>query len=115
MNNDYSNILQLTTPCDALDQLQSLIRTARQRHRWTIKDLSSRAGVPESTISRIERTGLASTTALFKVLHALDELTTLVDCLKEQQRRNSLPTSLADLPEHRKVIQRVRHPRNDSP
>lgn len=31
---------------------------ARHHRRWTIKELSTRSGVPESTISRLERVGL---------------------------------------------------------
>lgn len=109
---DYDNILQLTTVPDALKLLCASVRLARQRLKMTQEELSARAGVPMSTISRLERTGLGSTDMLFKVLFALDELTSVADFLKERKRLNELPTSLSELPREVRVIRRVRHRKN---
>ena len=106
---DYNNILQITTAEDALLELRLLIREVRHRCRWTLKDLSARSGVPESTISRLERTGLASSDVIFKILFTMNELNRLVDTIKEARRINSLPTSLDDLPESPREIKRIRH------
>lgn len=111
--NAYSNILQITTAIDALSELKSLVREARHHRRWTLKDLATRSGIPESTISRLERTGLASTDVVFKLLFAMNELDLLVDSIKESRRINSLPTSLDDLPDQPREIKRIRHSKED--
>ena len=48
-----------------------------------------------TTISRLERTGLASTDTLFKVLFALNRLEAFEDMLKEQLRIVKFPKMLA--------------------
>ena len=106
---DKDNILQLTTAKDSLGTLARLVRTARQRRNWTLSELSERAGVPSSTISRLERTGLASTAALFDILFAMDELSVVQDCLSGRLRQNELPRSLADVPNEPHRVLRVRH------
>lgn len=93
--------------------LARLVRAARQRREWTLAELSERAGVPASTISRLERTGLASTEALFDILFAMDELAVVQTCLAERLRQNELPRSLADIPDEPRRVLRVRHEKGD--
>ena len=108
--NDWNNILPLTTVEDVLASLSKLVRLARQREEWTQSDLARRSGVPMTTISRLERTGLASTDTLLKVLFALNRLDAFEDMLKEQLRLVRFPKTLeGDLEPVPKVVQRVRH------
>lgn len=108
---DYNNILQLTTVPDVLACLCTWVRRARQRRKMTQEELSMRAGVPMSTISRLERTGLGSTDTLFKVLFALDELTAVDDFLKGRRQMSELPTTLSGPVRDVRTIRRVRHKR----
>jgi len=63
-----------------------------------------------TTISRLERTGLASTDTLFKVLFALNRLDVFGDMLKAQLRLVKFPKSLeGNFESASKVVQRVRH------
>ena len=111
--NDFNNILPLTTVEDALVSLRELIRLARQREEWTQADLARRSGVPMTTISRLERTGLASTDTLFKVLFALNKLESVEDMLKAQLRLAQFPKTLeGDSEALSKVVQRVRRKRS---
>ena len=108
--NDLSKILPLTTVEDVLASLRELVRLARQREVWTQADLARRSGVPMTTISRLERMGLASTDTLFKVLFALNRLDAIEDMLKEQLRLAKFPKTLDDDFESApKVVKRVRH------
>ena len=111
--NDFDNILPLTTVEDALVSLRDLIRLTRQREEWTQADLARRSGVPMTTISRLERTGLASTDTLFKVLFALNRLEAIEDMLKAQLRLIKFHKTLeGDSEVMPKVVQRVRHKRS---
>ena len=93
--------------------LRELIRLVRQREEWTQADLARRSGVPMTTISRLERTGLASTDTLFKVLFALNRLEAVEDMLKAQLRLAQFPKTLEDDFEFvPKVVQRIRHKRS---
>ena len=108
--NDLNKILPLTTVEDVLASLRELVRLARQREVWTQADLARRSGVPMTTISRLERTGLASTDTLFKVLFALNRLEAVEDMLKEQLRLVKFPKTLdGDFEFAPKVVKRVRH------
>ena len=108
--NDLNNILPLTMVEDVLASLRKLVRLARQREEWTQADLARRSGVPMTTISRLERTGLASTDTLFKVLFALNRLDAFADMLKDQLRLVKFPKTLeGDSGLMPKVVQRVRH------
>ena len=108
--NDLNNILPLTTVDDALVSLREMVRLVRQREEWTQADLARRSGVPMTTISRLERTGLASTDTLFKVLFALNRLESFEDMLKEQLRIIKFPKTLAgDFEPVPSVVKRVRH------
>lgn len=107
---DLSNILPLTTVEDVLASLRELVRLVRQREEWTQADLARRSGVPMTTISRLERTGLASTDTLFKVLFALNRLDAFEDMLKAQLRIVKFPKTLdGNLESAPKVVKRVRH------
>ena len=111
---DTSSILPLTTADDVLESLREVVRMARQREVWTQADLARRSGVPMTTISRLERTGLASTDTLFKVLFALNRLDPVQDMFKEQLRILRFPKTLEgreDAPQ--RPIHRVRHKGED--
>ena len=111
--NDLGNILPLTTEADVLASLREMVRLARQREEWTQADLARRSGVPMTTISRLERTGLASTDTLFKVLFALNRLDAVADMLKAQLRLVKFPKTLEGNREPApKVVHRVRHKRS---
>ena len=63
-----------------------------------------------TTISRLERTGLASTNTLFKVLFALNKLEAFGDMLKAQLRLVKFPKTLeGDFETAKKVVKRIRH------
>ncbi len=111
--NDLNNILPLTTVEDVLVRLREMVRLARQREEWTQADLARRSGVPMTTISRLERTGLASTDTLLKVLFALNRLDAVADMLKAQLRLVKFPKTLEGNREPApKVVHRVRHKRS---
>ena len=110
---DLGNILPLTTVEDVQASLCEMVRLARQREEWTQADLARRSGVPMTTISRLERTGLASTDTLFKVLFALNRLDAFEDMLKAQLRLVKFPKTLeGDIEPAPKVVHRVRHKRS---
>ena len=107
---NINNILPLITVDDVLASLRELVRLLRQREEWTQADLARRSGVPMTTISRLERTGLASTDTLFKVLFALNRLDAFEDMLRAQLRLVKFPKTLeGDFESAPKVVQRVRH------
>jgi transcriptional regulator with XRE-family HTH domain len=107
------HILPLTTPVDALGKLGALVLKARQREGWTQAELSAKSGVPKTTISRLERTGLAATDALCKVLFALNMLEGTNDYLKEQLRLVAVPKTLFGAESDPRPIRRVRHRKED--
>jgi len=88
------------------------LRTERQRMRWTQAELARRSGVPASSISRLELTGLVSTDSLFKVLFALNRLDAFQDFLKARQRLANVPVSLQEDPPKRPIL-RVRARKGD--
>ena len=108
--NAFDSILPLTTVGDVLVSLREMVRLARQCEEWTQADLARRSGVPMTTISRLERTGLASTDTLFKVLFALNKLDAFEDMFKAQLRLVKFPKTLdGNLESAPKVVKRVRH------
>jgi len=104
--------IYLTVPKDVLSSIGRWVRLERQRYNWTQGDLAVRSGVPAATISRLERTGLASTDALLRVLFALDRLEAVQDFLKERLRLAAFPLS-AEGVAPRVDLQRVRHRKED--
>ena len=103
---DIQDRIALIYPDDVLKRVGDFVRTVRQRERMKQSELAVRSGVPASTISRLERTGLASTDSLFKILFALDQLDGLEGYFKERQRLVSFPKNLS---EDVMPVQRVRH------
>lgn len=101
-------VFHLTMPKDVLASLREWIRRERQRANMTQTELAQRSGVPATTISRLERTGLASTDSLLRILFALDRIDALQDFIKERLRLAAFPTTLqTETPQH--IVKRVRH------
>lgn len=98
-------------PEDVLPRVGEFIRLCRQREELTLEELASKAGVPSSTISRLERTGLASTESLLKILFALNQIDALDAFLKERLRLVKFPKHLEDAKATIGTIKRVRHRR----
>lgn len=105
---NFGKEIFLIEPKDVLSSLRKWIRLERQRLHLTQGELAKKSNVPATTISRLERTGLASTDTLMRILFALDKLDSLHDFLKECLRVASFPKSLAEEVSAIKV-QRVRH------
>lgn len=109
---NFDDTIHLIGPADTLSALREWVRLSRQRQRLTQCELAKKSNVPATTISRLERTGLASTDALMRVLFALDELDSLQCFLKERLRIASFPVTLEDIVPDRKIL-RVRHKREN--
>ncbi len=105
---DYPPSLQMTTPRDFTKVLGETLRAMRQRESLTQPELSSRSGVPVSTLSRFERTGHGSTDTLARLLFALNALDAFQEFLKERRRLALLPKSLEDFEPGKKPPQRIR-------
>ena len=105
--------IPLVEPRDFVAAVGGLVRSLRQRQRMTQPELASRAGVAVSTLSRFERTGLASTDCLARVLFALDALDPLFDFVKQRRRLAELPTDLADFRPGERRPSRIRHRRGE--
>ena len=88
--------------------LREWVRKERQRAYLTQDELARRSGVPATTISRLERTGLASTDSLLRILFALDRMDALQDFIKERLRLASFPMTLRE-PRPMRTVKRVRH------
>lgn len=86
--------LTLIEPQDVLVSLCQFIRRIRQREGLTQGELARKSGVPATTISRLERTGLISTDSLFRILFALDQLDSVQQFLKERLRLARVPKTL---------------------
>ena len=102
--------LQLVQPKELTASIALWIRAARQRAGYTQAMLASRAGVPTSTLSRLERKSAGSLELLAKLLFALGEIDSLNDLIQERIRIALLPTDLAQLPKTRKMPRRI-HPK----
>ena len=101
--------ISLVEPRDFTAALGGLVRALRQRADWTPPELASRSGIPVSTLSRLERTGLASTDRLARILFALDALDAFQDFLVARRRLADLPTDLRSFrPDAPKPV-RIRH------
>ena len=103
--------ISLIEPRDFTAALGELVRALRRRANWTQPELASRSGVPVATLSRLERTGLASIDRLARVLFALDALDAFQDFLAARRRLADLPTDLRSFRPDAPKPSRVRHPR----
>ena len=107
MNGDIS--ISLIEPRDFTAALGGLVRSLRQRAKLTQPELAVRAGVPSTTLSRLERTGLASTDRLARVLFALNALDAFKEFLDGQRHLADLPTDLKDFQPDAPKPLRIRH------
>lgn len=106
---DANIAISLVEPRDVTSALGALVRSLRQRAMLTQPELATRAGVPATTLSRLERTGLASTDRLARVLFALDALDAFKEFLDSQKRLADLPTDLMDFHPNAPRPLRIRH------
>jgi transcriptional regulator with XRE-family HTH domain len=105
---NFEDAIFLVEPKDVLASLREWVRLERQRQKLTQGELAKKSNVPATTISRLERTGLASTDALMRILFALEQIDSLQIFLKERLRLASFLKSLnEDIPV--KKVLRVRH------
>ena len=104
---------QLTQPDDFTRALASYVRCFRQQNHWTQQVLAARAGIPASTLSRFERTGLAASDAVAKLLFALGALDEFHSFLTKRRNALDLPQDLRDL-KPAKEIRRVRMKKGDA-
>ena len=99
--------MSLSGPKEVRTHLGQWLRRTRQRREWTLPMLSSRSGVPVSTLSRLERKGNGGIDALLRVLQALGMLDEVDQILREHLRRALLPETLAKrddaLPERKRI------------
>lgn len=107
------DVIRLVQPGDVLGLLRNWVKRERQRAHMTQGELAAKSNVPATTISRLERTGLASTDTLARILFALDLLDPLHDFLKERMRLASFPQSLSETVPQKPVL-RVRHCRKET-
>ena len=105
---------KLVEPKDVLRTLGELMRLARQREELTLGELARKSGVPASTISRLERMGLGSTDALFRVMFALDQIDAVEAFLKERLRLARFPKTLSGVAEPLRMVERVRHRKGEA-
>lgn len=103
---------QLTQPDDFTRALASYVRCFRQRNQWTQQVLAARAGIPASTLSRFERTGLAASDAVAKLLFALGALDDFHSFLAKRRSVLEIPQDLREL-KPAKEIRRVRIKKGD--
>ncbi len=100
--------LQLLLPHELTATIGTWVRALRQRAELTQPMLAERAGVAVSSLSRLERTGLGSTSLLCRVLFAMAESDAFAEFVKERTRLALLPGDIAQLAHPRKIRQRVR-------
>ena len=105
---NFEDAIFLVEPKDVLISLREWVRLERQRLKLTQGELAKKSNVPATTISRLERTGLASTDALMRILFALEQIDSLQFFLKERLHLASFPKSLNEDVSVKKVL-RVRH------
>lgn len=100
--------LQITRPSDVRYALGRWLRAARQRKSLTQAMLASRSGVPETTLSRLEREGEGGIDAWLRVLQALGELDRFNEYVRERLRMAAIPEDLGAMKKPRPERQRVR-------
>ena len=106
---DSPFLITLVEPRDVTAALGGLVRSLRQRAQLTQPELAVRAGVPATTLSRLERTGLASTDRVARVLFALNALDAFKEFLDGQRHLADLPTDLKAFRPNSPRPKRIRH------
>ena len=106
--NTQNYTLQLVRPKDFCASIGTWIRAARQRSDYTQAMLASRAGVPVSTLSLLERQGAGSLTLLSKLLFALGEIDSLNDLVQARIQAALLPTNISRFPKTQEMPRRIR-------
>lgn len=105
---EYFGSHQLSRPGKVREDLGNWLRMLRQRQELTLPMLSSRSGVPVSTLSRLERGGHGSVDNLLRVFQALGVLDGVDRTLQERVRLSSLPKDIDALEREMPQRQRVR-------
>lgn len=105
--------LQIARPREFCRALGQWIRAERQRAEQTQAMLAKRAGVPSSSLSRLEMQGAGSLELVAKTLVALGKLDGLNDFVKEQNRMALLPKDISELARSSKITRRVRPKRKE--
>jgi transcriptional regulator with XRE-family HTH domain len=100
--------LQMVNPKDFRLSVGVWIRAARQRAMCTQAMLASRAGVPASSLARLERQGAGSLELFSRVLFALGEIDALDALVQTRLRLARLPADLSQLPQSREMPKRIR-------
>ena len=100
--------LQMVGAKEFCASLAMWIRAARQRAELTQAMLASRAGVPTSSLSRLERQGAGSLSLVARLLFALGEIDALDDFVKGRLRLARLPADLSKLPTSPEMPKRIR-------
>lgn len=107
-----NRVANLVMADELLVRVGELVRLARQREQLTQGELAVKAGVPASTISRLERSGQASTETLLKVLFAMNQIDALDGFVRERLRLLKFPKALSDfVGDEVAEVKRVRHRR----
>lgn len=100
--------LQLVGAKEFCTSVGTWIRASRQRAELTQAMLASRAGVPASSLSRLERRGAGSLALVARLLFALGEIDALDDFVQARLRRVRLPADLSKLPPSPEMPKRIR-------
>lgn len=87
-------MFSLYTSHDVQLELKNFIKRQRKQQKMTVEILSSRSGVPYSTIRKFERTGNISLRQFLMLMEAIGELSSLHELTKERQRE---PTTIAEV------------------
>jgi transcriptional regulator with XRE-family HTH domain len=106
--NQWNFSLQLVRPREFSASVGIWIRATRQRNGYTQSMLASRAGVPASSLSRLERQGEGSISLLAKLLFALGTIDSFHAFVREQIRLAMLPSDISRLPKDLKMPKRIR-------
>ncbi|MFT6550034.1 MAG: hypothetical protein ACJA1I_000060 [Zhongshania marina] len=79
------NIGPYALPTDASIRLINAVRDNRLAYGWSIRELSRRTGVSESTLKRFERTGILTSDKLLVILSTLRLMGPVVAALESRE------------------------------
>ncbi len=99
-------MLSLKTEADLLNEIPILLKEARVALGWRQADLAQRSGVHINTLSRFERTGAISLSALARLIVTLGLADRLLEALRIRPQAG--PANLEAFVARPKVRQRVR-------